>query len=83
VKSSVRVPASPKLQSLLEWHYKSSIINCWGSLELRQLIRVGFEEPGDDEVADVCFGLRTPSSSPGSFSNPFSCCNEIGVDRLC
>src|SRR5271154_6965021 len=35
--SSFRLPDSPRLRSLIEWHYRMSAINSWGSLALRQL----------------------------------------------
>src|SRR6266496_169038 len=42
--SPFRLPESPRLRSLIEWHYRMLVINSWGSLGLRQLVRAGFRE---------------------------------------
>ena len=50
----------------MEWHYKQSVIACWGSLELQQRTRLGFRLPGDVEVASVCLECGfAPISSSG------------------
>lgn len=51
--TSFRLPESPRLRSLMEWHYLMSVINCWGSLGLKQLVIGGFREAGDDKVAET------------------------------
>ena len=69
IASPFRLPESPRLRSLIEWHYRMSVINSWGSLGLRQLVKADFSDAGDDEVAEIlslgCW--FTPSSSPAVY----------------
>jgi len=76
-KSKFRLPDDPKLKELLEWHYKHSVIACWGSLELQQRTRLGFRLPGDVEVASVCLEC---GFAPISSSGVESFCWESGEE---
>src|SRR6266496_1235988 len=73
-KSTFRLPISPKLRGLMSWHYRCSVVNCWGSLELRQLYKSSFDCPGDGVVASyVLFETGISSSTTSQGSSPFHC----------
>lgn len=82
--SPFRLPESPRLRSLIEWHYLMSVINSWGSLGLRKLVTAYFGEAGDDDVSEIAsLGCFTSSSFPAEY-RPQSCESDegLGYERI-
>jgi hypothetical protein len=69
-KKPVRICDNIKMPHLLRWHYKHSLINAWGSAELKAALWPGFHDAGDIDVA-IQYILESfpwlPSTSPAKY----------------
>lgn len=66
----VRIQDIAEMPSLLRWHYKHSVINAWGSEELKTALLLDFRNACVDDVA-LQYILESllwlPSTSPARY----------------
>ena len=67
--------ALSSMQEVMNWHYKHTVVNCWGGFTLRGYLQ-NFLDPEGDMVAgllDESEGYLTPPSSSGDGFSDWSC----------
>jgi hypothetical protein len=68
------IPVS-SMKEIMNWHYKHTLVNCWGGLTLQHYLQNFLDLEGDlvADLLDEGEGYLTPPSSSGDGSFNWSC----------